>query len=85
MTTHAFISAVPGASLSALHTKLVEFANHVGGVRTPADVLDALHAVSTTTLPLNVLGVARFPLKVAGMEAIQLGKSAFLHQSAPAG
>ena len=85
MTTHAFISAVPGGSLSALHTKLVEFANHVGEARTPADVLDALHAVSTTTLPLNVLGVARFPLKAAGMEAIQLGKSAFLHQSAPAG
>ena len=85
MTTHAFISAVPGGSLSALHTKLVEFANHVGEARTPADVLDALHAVSTTTLPLNVLGVARFALKAAGMEAIQLGKSAFLHQSAPAG
>jgi DNA-binding CsgD family transcriptional regulator len=85
MTTHAFISVVPGGSLSALHTKLVEFANHVGEARTPADVLDALHAVSTTTLPLNVLGVARFPLKVAGMEAVQLGKSAFLHQSVPAG
>ena len=33
--------------------------------------------------PLNVLGAARFSVKAAGVETIQLGKSGFLHKSIP--
>ena len=49
----------------------------------PADVLDGLQAVASTDLPLNVLAAARFSVKAAGIETIQLGKSGFLHKSVP--
>jgi DNA-binding CsgD family transcriptional regulator len=46
-------------------------------------VLDALHTVSMTSLPLNVLGAARLPL--VDNWTFVLGKSGFLHSSVPAG
>jgi hypothetical protein len=64
-------------SRADLYMGLVDFANQVDDLRTPADVLGALHVVSTTNLPLNVLGAARFPIKAAGLETTQLGKSCF--------
>jgi len=85
MNFHTVINSVPNASCADLHTALVDFANQVDDLRTPSDVLDALHVVSTTKIPLNVLGAARFPVKAAGVEATVLGKSSFLHKSIPCG
>jgi len=85
MTSRALINSVPDGSLSAIYRALDDFANRVDGLRTPADVLDGLHVVCSTDLPLNVLAAARFSVKAAGIETIQLGKSGFLHKSVPDG
>jgi DNA-binding CsgD family transcriptional regulator len=85
MSLHTLIRSSPTVSSADLCMTLVDFANQVDDLRTPADVLDALHVVSTTKIPLNVLGAARFGVKSAGVESIQLGKSCFLHRSVPDG
>ena len=66
-----------------LHTRLAEFAHGVGDLHSPQDVLNSLHAVSTVSLPLNVLGAMRLPVKAADWDAVELGKSAFLHKEVP--
>ena len=48
-------------------------------------MLDALHAITTKSLPLRVLAAVRFPLKSAGLSSIRLGKSVFLHKEVPDG
>jgi DNA-binding CsgD family transcriptional regulator len=68
-----------------LQAKLVDYASRVEGLATPTDVLDQLHAITTKSLPLSVLGAARFPLKPTDWESIQLGKSVFLHKGVPKG
>src|SRR5262245_23760709 len=79
------VSAAPSGSLVDLHTRLIDFTNTVGDLGKAKDVLDALDSVSTTCLPLKVLGAARLPVKANNLAAVQLGKSAFLHDSVPAG
>jgi hypothetical protein len=73
-------AVTPSADLNAA---LSDFANGIDDLKTPEAVLDALHALSTTSLPLNVLGASRLPL--VGNWVSELGKSAFLHRSVPAG
>lgn len=85
MSLHTLTRSVPTVSSADLCMTLVDFANQVDDLRTPADVLDALHVVSTAKIRLNVLGAARFPVKAAGLETVQLGKSCFLHESVPGG
>jgi LuxR family quorum sensing-dependent transcriptional regulator len=41
--------------------------------------------MTTRHLPLSVLGAARFPLKSGDWGSVQLGTSAFLHESVPKG
>jgi DNA-binding CsgD family transcriptional regulator len=74
-------AATPPADLNAA---LSDFATGIEDQKTPEAVLDALHSVSTTSLPLNVLGAARFPL-VGNAWVSVLGKSAFLHRAVPPG
>jgi DNA-binding CsgD family transcriptional regulator len=68
-----------------LQAMLIDYATRVDALRTPGDVLDELHGITTRGLPLNVLGAARFPLKSTDWEAIHLGKSVFLHKDVPQG
>jgi LuxR family quorum sensing-dependent transcriptional regulator len=68
-----------------LHMTLRDFIDEVGELKTPDAVLDALHVVSTISLPLNVLGAARFPRVATDWGSIKLGKSVFLHGSVPKG
>jgi DNA-binding CsgD family transcriptional regulator len=75
-------SLKPSAELQA---RLIDYASHVGELRTPSDVLDELHAVTTRAMPLSVLGAARFPMKSGDWASNQLGKSAFLHRDVPEG
>ena len=66
-----------------LQTGLIAYANRVEELRSPDEVLEELHAVTTQHLPLSVMAAVRFPLKSGDWEAIQLGKLAFLHKSVP--
>ena len=81
----AVVDVAPFAPFADLQARLTDYASHVGELRTPGDVLDELHAVTTRSLPLGVLGAARFPLKSTDWSSIQLGKSAFLHKDVPDG
>jgi LuxR family quorum sensing-dependent transcriptional regulator len=65
-------------------TELVDYASRIEELRTPKDVLDQLHEVVSRHLPLFVLGAARFPL-AGNWDAVEIGKSAFLHETAPEG
>ena len=68
-----------------LQTRLIGFASRVEALRTPTEVLDDLCAITTSGLPLSVLGAVRLPLKSNDWESIQLGKSIFLHRDVPKG
>jgi len=73
------------AGHSGLQTQLNHYADRVEELRSPEDVLNELHAITTRHLPLQVMGAARFPLKSGDWESVQIGKSAFLHHSVPDG
>ena len=75
----------PFTHSSDLQARLIEYASHIGAFRTPNDVLDALHVITTKSLPLCVLSAVRFPLKTADWNSVQLGKSVFLHKDVPEG
>jgi len=82
---HFLINKTLARSPDDLHMRLAEFASGAAELRRPEDVLNALHAVSTASLPLNVLGAMRLPVKSPDWDAVELGKSAFLHQDVPEG
>ena len=84
MTALKFTSGAPQASFPDLQTRLLDYAGHVEQLQSPDEVLDELHAI-TKSLPLCVLGAARFPLKSGDWEFVQLGKSVFLHKDVPKG
>src|SRR5215831_19133212 len=68
-----------------LQTGLLDYASRVEELATPNEVLDRLHATITKSLPLRVLGAARFPIRYADWDSMRLGKSAFLHKELPEG
>ena len=73
-------------SSSDLQEGLLEYSRSVNTSRTPQEVLDTLHQVTSTSfVSLSVLGAARFPLKANDWDAIRLGKSVFLHKDVPDG
>jgi LuxR family quorum sensing-dependent transcriptional regulator len=78
-------SPVAHAQFSDLQANLIEYASRIGELRTPNDVLDVLHVITTRSLPLSVLGAVRFPVKAVGWSSMQLGKSVFLHNQVPVG
>jgi LuxR family quorum sensing-dependent transcriptional regulator len=73
------------AAFADLQTGLLDYANGIEELRSPDDVLNELHTITTRQLPLPVLGAARFPIKSGDWDSTQLGKSAFLHKSIPPG
>ena len=79
MTAHVVLYDAQQKCVADLHMTLRDFIDEVGGLKTPDSVLDALHVVSTISLPLNVLGAARFPRVATDWSSIKLGKSVFLH------
>jgi DNA-binding CsgD family transcriptional regulator len=66
-----------------LYARLLEYAARVEELRSPDQVLDELHAITAREQQLSVLGAARFPVKSGDWDAVQLGKSAFLHRDVP--
>ena len=85
MTVPTSIGSVPHTVSADLQTRLIDYASRVEELRTPSEVLDDLCAITTSGLPLSVLGAVRLPIKSADWGAIQLGKSAFLHKDVPKG
>jgi DNA-binding CsgD family transcriptional regulator len=79
------VDTAPVAQFADLQERLVEYASRIGELQTPHDVLDALHAITTQSLPLRVLGAVRFPVRDTGWNSVQLGKSVFLHKEIPDG
>ena len=68
MTAHVVLYDAQQKCVADLHMTLRDFIDEVGGLKTPDSVLDALHVVSTISLPPNVLGAARFPRVRYGLE-----------------
>jgi LuxR family quorum sensing-dependent transcriptional regulator len=83
--THLAIDKSLARSSDDLHTRLTEFAHGGSELRRTEDVLNALHMVSTSSLPLNVLGALRLPIKSLDWDTVELGKSVFLHDEVPDG
>ena len=83
--THLAINKALAKSSDDLHGRLADFAHGAGELNRPEDVLNALHTVSTSGLPLNVLGAMRLPVKSLDWDAVELGKSVFLHHDVPDG
>jgi DNA-binding CsgD family transcriptional regulator len=72
-------------AFAELQSGLVGYANRVEELRSPNEVLEEMHVVTTRHLPLSVLGAARLPLQSGDWASVRLGKSAFLHDSVPEG
>src|SRR6185503_7043345 len=85
MVIHSSMDHAPRTGVADLQARLVDYASYVEGLRSPEEVLNELHAVTTRSLPLAVLGAVRFPIKSGDWESIQLGKSVFLHEDVPEG
>jgi hypothetical protein len=83
--THLAVNKALAKSSDDLHGRLADFAHGAGELNRPEDVLNALHTVSTSGLPLNVLGAMRLPVKSLDWDAVELGKSVFLHHDVPDG
>jgi DNA-binding CsgD family transcriptional regulator len=71
--------------LAGLQARLSDYTGRVEQAKSPDDVLEELHALTTANLPLSVLGAARFPLKSGDWEAVRLGKSFFIQKDVPEG
>jgi DNA-binding CsgD family transcriptional regulator len=64
---------------------LTEFTTRIPELRTPNEVLDALHYLVSKRFPLSVLGAARLPIKASDWRSMRLDRDVFLHSSAPEG
>jgi LuxR family quorum sensing-dependent transcriptional regulator len=85
LTIHRSIDHAPRTGVPHLQTGLVDYAGLVDELRSPEEILNELHAVTTRNLPLPVLGAVCLPVKSGDWQAVQLGKSAFLHEDVPEG
>ena len=63
----------------------MDYASRLEELRTPTEVLDYLCAITTSGLPLSVLGAVWLPLTSRDWCSAQLGKSALLHKDVPKG
>jgi DNA-binding CsgD family transcriptional regulator len=77
MASTAILATLPAMPV------LTEFTDSMAECQTPHDVLDTLHELAASYLPLSVLGAARIPLKLSDWSSTQLGRDAFLHSSVP--
>ena len=91
MNRSATITHAPDAPVDPRHTpsdlgpKLLAYTLRVADLDKPEDVLNGLHAATSTALDLRVLGAFRIARKVADWDSMRVGKTVFLHQGAPKG
>ena len=72
-------------SRSKLVSRLLHFTERVDEFESSDHVLNALHESTHETCGLNVLGALLLPLRWGDIDAIEVGKTVFLHKSAPKG
>ena len=70
---------------AALASELLQFTSAVELLDTPQAVLNALHDVTMPACQAGVLGSLLLPLRWGDWTALELGKTVFLHKSAPKG
>jgi len=70
---------------SKLVSRLLRFTERIDEFDSPDHVLNALHDATHEASGLNVLGALLLPLRWGDIEAIEIGKTVFLHKSAPKG
>ncbi len=85
MTVLKFPAPGGQSAIADLLTRLIGYVDGIHALRSPNDVLNELHALTTPSLPLSVLGAARFPSKSGDWASVQLRKSVLLHTSVPKG
>ena len=85
INSQSLVGTTPVGHCPDLQGELVDYASRIGEMGTPNDVLDALHAVVTKSLPLRVLAAVRLPVRAADWSSLQLGRSVFLHREVPEG
>ncbi len=71
--------------VAKLGADMLQFASSVDQLETPENVLEQLHEVCVDTARISVLGAAQFPLRWGDFTGMELGKTVFLHKSAPEG
>ena len=70
---------------AAFASELSQYTNAVEKFDSPEAVLNALHHVTMPTCQMAVLGSLLLPLRWEDLSAIEVGKTVFLHKSAPKG
>jgi LuxR family quorum sensing-dependent transcriptional regulator len=85
VTSQSLTSATRIADAVDLQVELLDYASRIEELATTNDVLDRLHEVIARSLPLGVLGAARFPVRDTDWSSMRLGKSVFLHKETPEG
>jgi DNA-binding CsgD family transcriptional regulator len=85
LTTPKVLAAEPHLGLADLQADAIDYASHIGELRTPDDVLNDLSAITSRHLPLCVLGAVRFSMKAIDWSSLLLGKTVFLHKDVPDG
>jgi DNA-binding CsgD family transcriptional regulator len=63
--------------------EMLRFAAGIDKLDTPDEVLDRLHQVAFKTYKVSVLGAMLLPARWGDWSGIELGKTVFLHKSAP--
>jgi len=75
----------PAQFPDGLAQELLDYSRGVSDAKTPKEVLDGLHAITSKRLHLNVYVAIRFPDRATDWDALELGKTVFLHESTPKG
>ncbi len=70
---------------TVLASELLQFTSVVETLETPEAVLNALHDVTMPACKIGVLGALLLPLRFGDSSCLELGKTVFLHKSAPKG
>jgi LuxR family quorum sensing-dependent transcriptional regulator len=65
--------------------KLLAYASDVQSLISPEAILNDIHQILKSALNLNCMGAFRFPPNVSDWDALELGKTVFLHKSVPKG
>ena len=78
-------SGDPAHFPNGLAQDLLTYSCDVPDAKTPKEVLDGLHAITSKRLHLNVYVAIRFPDRATDWDALELGKTVFLHESMPKG
>ena len=64
-------------------SRIIQYSLEVGGLATPDEVLDRLHAIVSENTPIRVQGASRFSPRPGDWKSPELGKTLFIHKDVP--